>query len=110
VTPGSIVGRDRSGALEPSPLSVSRDAAAPPLPSSASRAGLLLGMLGAALTGRLTPRERGRRLRRFFEARGGLWVKLARSNPAPRHIRQAFCAELSHRPRIGLPSRTSASW
>ncbi len=96
MTPGSIVGRERSAALEPSALSVSRDAAAPPPSSSASQAWLLLGLLGAAVRGRLSPRERGRRLRGFFEARGGLWVKLAQLLALRRDLfDEAFCAELS---------------
>ena len=83
---------------------------ASPPSSSASRAGLLLGMLGAALAA-LT-RGAGRRLRRFFEpaaASGSSWPS---SGPAPRHIRRGLLrrAVPAHRPRIGLPSRTSASW
>jgi ubiquinone biosynthesis protein len=89
-------GRDRPSALEPSALAVPPAARVRAETPSGSQAGLLLGLLGAALTGRLTPRERGRRLRLFFEARGGLWVKLSQHLALRRDVfDESFCAELS---------------
>jgi ubiquinone biosynthesis protein len=89
-------GRDRSAALAPSSLTVPRETPPPVGPGSASQAALLFGLVGAALRGRLTPRERGRRLRRYFEARGGLWVKLAQLLALRRDVFDAeFCDELS---------------
>ncbi|HET6898971.1 MAG TPA: hypothetical protein VFK70_11505, partial [Vicinamibacteria bacterium] len=77
VSTSPAAGRDRPSALEPSALAVPPAAATRTEAPSGSQARLFLGLLGAALRGRLTPRERGRRLRLFFEARGGLWVKLS---------------------------------
>jgi ubiquinone biosynthesis protein len=77
-------------------LPVSREAAPASRAPSGSQAALLLGLLGAALRGRLTPRERGRRLRLFFESRGGLWIKLAQLLALRRDVfDESFCEELS---------------
>lgn len=89
--------RDWTAALKPTPL-VLPPAAAPPAtaPPSSSEVWLLAGLVALRLTGRLSPRERGRRLRRFFEARGGLWVRLAQMLALRSDLFDgAFCAELS---------------
>lgn len=89
--------RDRTAALKPTPLRLppEPEPPAPPAPS-ASQASLIAGLLALRLTGRLSPREKGRRLRDFFEARGGLWVRLAQMLALRRDLFDAsFCAELS---------------
>lgn len=96
VTTSPAAGRDRASALEPSPLSLPRAAALSTERPSGSLGALLLGLLGAAFSGRLSPRERARRLRLFFEARGGLWVKLAQLLALRRDVfDESFCDELS---------------
>jgi ubiquinone biosynthesis protein len=97
VTAWPPAARDRAGAVGrfAVPLPVPAPATAARAPSG-SQAALLFGMLGAALRGRLTPGERGRRLRLFFEARGGLWIKLSQLLALRRDVfDESFCAELS---------------
>ena len=96
VTTGSPPpGRDRLAGREPSPLTAAVEVA-PPSVGSRSQLSLLAGFAGAAVRGQLSPRERGRRLRLFFEARGGLWVKLAQLLALRRDVfDESFCDELS---------------
>lgn len=87
---------DGDGPATPSPLIAAGEAPAPAVRRSGSQLALIFGFVGAALRGRLSPRERGRRLRLFFEARGGLWVKLAQLLALRRDVfDESFCDELS---------------
>lgn len=89
--------RDWTEALKPTPLRLPPAAARPAAPPvSTSEASLIAGLVALRLTGRLSPGEKGRRLRDFFEARGGLWVRLAQMIALRRDLFDAaFCSELS---------------
>jgi predicted unusual protein kinase regulating ubiquinone biosynthesis (AarF/ABC1/UbiB family) len=87
---------DRIAALKPTRLRLPAKEKVQTPPLSRSEATLIGRLVALRLTGRLSPREKGRLLRDFFEARGGLWVKLAQILALRRDLFDAeFCNELA---------------